>query len=465
MLAVDLAERIHAFDPSGAPPAALAWARTAVLDTVGVALGGAAEEVSRVLRRTGTGAGAGPHAVIGTPIRTTPVDAAFLNGVASHALDFDDGCGTMGGHPSAPVVGPLLALAETSGASGRDLLLAHIVGFEIQVRMARGVHFHHYEKGWHATATLGPFGAVAACARLLGLSRDTTATALAIAASLSSGIKANFGTMTKPLQVGNAARNGLLAVLLAQEGVTANPSALDAKQGWLNVFNGPGTFDVSRILDHWGEPWEVLNETVGLKPFACCGSLHPAIFTMLDLVETHDLRPDAVERIDVALHPRRLAHLDNPAPRDGLAAKYSLQYVMDRAVTDRAITLAHFEGDAPHDPSVARLLAVTHAAGRDDIPDGGLEISVRTRDGETVTARADSPLHFRRGPGGTPMTDTELRRKFTDCAARALPAPQVEELFATLQRLDRLPDVAALSDLLLAPSAPAEARRLDVVRA
>ena len=195
------------------------------------------------------------------------------------------------------LIPPMLALAEQLGGTGRDLALAYVVGFETECRIARGVHFHHYDKGWHPTATLGIFGTVAAAARLLRLTPDQTAMALGLAASLAAGLKANFGTMTKPLHVGHTVRNGLFAALMVREGFTANPAALEARQGFLDVFNGPGTYDIERILADWYAPLEVEGGgEPGLKPYPCCGSTHSSINRMVHLARTHDL--DAGARRD-----------------------------------------------------------------------------------------------------------------------------------------------------------------------
>src|SRR6185437_15616128 len=187
-----------------------------------------------------------------------PLDAALVNGTAAHALDFDDVSNSLGGHPSAPILPAIFALGEVLDCAGQDFVAAYVAGFETETRIARGVHFHHYEKGWHPTATLGIFGATAACCHLMRLKPAQTAQALAIAASLASGIKANFGTMTKPLHVGHTARNGLFSAMLAREGFTANDAALEHKQGFLRVFNGAGNFDTEKILADWGRPYDIL---------------------------------------------------------------------------------------------------------------------------------------------------------------------------------------------------------------
>ena len=166
----------------------------------------------------------------------------------------------------------IFALGDVLEISGKDAILAYVVGQETISRIARGVHMHHYDKGWHPTATLGVFGATATASRLLGLSIEQTAKALGIAASLASGIKSNFGSMTKPLHVGHGNRNGLYAAMLAKEGFTSNDNAFEHKQGFLEVFNGPGTYNVDKMLADWGNPFDLVSVGVGLKKHPCCGA-------------------------------------------------------------------------------------------------------------------------------------------------------------------------------------------------
>ncbi|HLJ05932.1 MAG TPA: MmgE/PrpD family protein, partial [Acetobacteraceae bacterium] len=252
-IAEALAERIASVRYDLLPEDALHWARVAILDTVGCTLAGADEPCARIVARVT--AAPGPCLVFGTAQRVAPLDAALINGTAAHAHDFDDCSNTLGGHPSAPILPALFALAETRAVDGRAFVAAYVAGWEAETRIARSINFHHYEKGWHPTATIGVFGAAAACSHLLGLSPDATAKALALAVSFSSGVKANFGTMTKPLHVGHSSRNGLFAALLASDGFTANPGAMEHRQGFLHVFNGEGNFNTEAILKDWGAPW------------------------------------------------------------------------------------------------------------------------------------------------------------------------------------------------------------------
>jgi 2-methylcitrate dehydratase PrpD len=452
MLAMQLAERIHTLRFEDITPTALEWTGTAFADTVGVTLAGINEEGPRILLRLPGMAGPGGCLVFGTGRRTTLLDATLINGTTSHALDYDDVSGVLGGHPSAMLVPPLLTLGETLGSSGRDIALAYVVGYETACRIARGVHFHHYDKGWHPTATLGIFGTVAAAARLLRLSVEQTAVALGLAASLASGLKANFGTMTKPLHAGHAARNGVFAALMVREGFTANPDAFEPKQGFLQVFNGPGTYDTARMLADWYAPFECDGAgEPGLKPYPCCGSTHSSVNRAIDLARTYDLAPEQIATVEIMPHARRLPHTNNPDPRTPLAAKFSIQYCVARALVDRAVTLDHFEGDAPLDPAVRALMARSRARPHPDMADDsplqwGAEIVVTTRDGERYASRLDD--FERLGPGARPMTRDALWEKFADCAQRALPRRQIAPLFEHLLRIGTVPNIAELTPLL-----------------
>src|SRR3954467_3855590 len=201
-------------------------------------------------------------------------------------------------HRSAPLVAAALAAAELAGASGRAVLDAYVVGFEIEGRLGRAMNPRHYQRGWHCTSTLGTIGAAAAASRLLGLDTARTAHALAIAASEASGLKENFGSMVKPLHAGMAARNGVLAALLARAGMTASARAIDGPQGFLHAFDGAGG-DIAAAIADLGSRWEILDTGITVKLYPSCAGTHPAIDTILDLGREHGIQPDQLERIDV----------------------------------------------------------------------------------------------------------------------------------------------------------------------
>jgi 2-methylcitrate dehydratase PrpD len=448
-LALELAKRINALRYEELPPEAVHWAKVGILDTVGVTLAGARDEMTRIVGGV-LASGAGASLVFGTNRRVSALDAALINGTASHALDFDDCNNTIGGHPSAPILPGLFALADDVGAGGRDFITAYVAGFETECKVALGVHFHHYTKGWHPTATLGVFGSAAACAKLLKLPEDKVAIALAIAASLASGIKANFGTMTKPLHVGHCTRNGLFAALLARDGFTANDGAFEHKQGYLNVFNGEGNYDTGKILPGWGKPFDIVKPGIAIKQYPCCGSTHSALDAMLRLVREHKPAADDIERVDVWTHTRRLEHTNRPDPKSDLDAKFSVQYCMARALLDRRISIEHFEGKAHEDAAVRKLLPRVHAAPYTtaQFPADnhfGAEVKVSLRGGKILGAKVDQP--FGR-TSDNPLPASLLREKFEDCAARAVPRERIAPLYSAIQGFENLKDAREVAAII-----------------
>jgi len=446
-LALELATRINSLTFKELPPEAIHWAKIGVLDTVGVTLAGSREECTRIVEGIATRGVTGPSLIFGVNRRTAPLEAALVNGTASHALDFDDMNNTLGGHPSAPILPGLFALADDIGASGRDFLAAYIAGFETESKVGMGVHFYHYTKGWHPTATLGVFGATAACAKLLKLSDDKTATALSIAASLAAGIKANFGTMVKPLHVGHCTRNGMFAALLARDGFTAGDRVFEHKQGFFNVFNGEGNYDAGKILPAWAQPLDIVKPGIAIKQYPCCGSTHSALDAILTLARDHKPAADDIERVDVWTHTRRLEHTNRPEPKSNLDAKFSVQYCMTRALLDRRISIEHFEGRAYEEPAVRKLLPRVHAAPYTtaQFPADnhfGAEVKIALRGGRVLSAKVDQPLGR---TSDNPLPAGLLKEKFENCAARALSREQTASVYSAIQGLENLQDVRELT--------------------
>ncbi len=450
-IAVTLADHLGSIDIARASPRALAMAKMAVIDTIGVTLAGAAEPAVEILAGALARPGpAGPSVLLGGRRRVAALDAARINGTAAHAIDYDDMAAAMGGHPSAPVVPVAFALGEALGASGSDVLEAYIVGVEAECCLGRVVHPHHYGAGWHPTSTLGVFGAAAAAARLLHLDAARTTMALCIAASMASGVKSNFGTMTKPLHVGQAAHDGLLAAQLAAGGFTANPGVFEAKEGFFTAYDGLSNVTLEKLLAKPAEGLEIEQDEFGLKQFPCCGSTHPAILAMLDLVSRELLSAEEVESIDILAHARRLPHTDNPNPITALGGKFSVQYVTARALLDGGVRLGDFEDEALADPRVRELLARTSArpfeAARSDARhEFACEVTVTTRDGRTLTGLAESALG--RGPAN-PMSEQEMWAKFSDCASLALPRDRIEPAFAALGSMEACSNISQLTALL-----------------
>lgn len=300
------------------PPDAQARAAHSVLDWVGCVLAGSAEPLSAILRAELVEDRPGPVSVLGTGQRSDLQTAVLVNGAAGHALDYDD-TNTVGGfHPSAPVLPAAWALAEAQGRTGADLLTAVVVGIEVGSRYGAAIGLEHYAKGWHTTSSIGVFGATAAAAWLLGLDAAQFGHAIGLAASLSSGVQANFGTMVKPFHAGHAAERGLLAARLARRGYIANPEAFDATAGLVEAA-GSGAVDEERLAAVAGV-W-VVTRTL-FKFHAACHGTHAAIESVLKLRPQID--PDAVNRIEITVHPNIARVCKVVIPESGLEAKFSL---------------------------------------------------------------------------------------------------------------------------------------------
>ncbi|MDP1673755.1 MAG: MmgE/PrpD family protein, partial [Burkholderiales bacterium] len=277
-----------------------------------------------------------------------------------------------------------------------------------------------------------------------------------IAASLAAGIKSNFGTMTKPLHVGHCARSGLFAALLARDGFTAGALAFEHKQGYFEVFNGTGNYDASKALPAWADPLDITRPAIAIKSYPCCGSTHPAIDCMLELVHKHNLKPEQVARIDSWTHARRLEHTNRPDPQSDLDAKFSVQYTLARALKDRTVKLEHFEGTNWQDPATRAILPKIHVAPytTEQFPADshfGAEVKVTLTDGRVVSAKIDQALGR---SVDKPLPADRLKDKFDNCAARALSSDNVARLYAAIQDFENAQDVREIAVLAAGMGGP-----------
>ncbi len=422
------------------PSAALTRARHALIDVLGVTIAGSIEPVAKIVSRQVAATSRGSSTVLPGSIRVSASDAALANATSGHALDFDDSNFVLGGHPSVVLVPALLAVAEERASTGREILEAYVVGFEIATRLAHAVHFEHYEKGWHPTATLGVFGAAAAVARLLRLDSDQALNALALAASMASGIKANFGSMAKPLQVGQASQKGVLCAQFAAAGLTANPAALEGKQGFFDVYNGPGHYR-AEAASAFSEEFEIMRSGLKFKKYPSCGSTHAPIDAALDLIRQHPLRLEEIESITIALNQRRITHVNRPQVTNGLEGKFSIQYTLAAALADGTISLRHFNDENVGRPELQRLVACTHAVG---IP--GLE-SLSQQCQLTVELKNGDRHCVTRDDAEGRSSDEFVRYlapKFIDCAEQVFSRAYAQELFGALDDFESLTDIGPI---------------------
>lgn len=458
--AAELAARANAIRLSELPRDAIHTAKRAIVDTLGVSLAGSRVGfVDTVESAVCAPQDTGSCTKIGRRGRCSPLQAAVINGVSAHALDFDDCSITMGGHPSAPIVPPALALAEERASSGAELLQAFVAGFETETHLARALMPQHYETGWHPTATLGVFGATAACSRLLGLGNDELATAFCIAVSLTGGLRCNFGTPVKPLHVGQAAHNGLLAALLAAGGFEANLEAFEHDQGFFNVINGSDSSRPHLSLSDWTDDLEILAPGISIKQHGCCGSAHSAIDAATKLYRCHGpIDTDRIRRIEIQVHERRLPHIDRPDPRSALDAKFSVQFLTAAALRRGRIRLSDFsEGGPVVAPELRSILDRIQAFAHRRSDEYFAEVRILTAEGATLQASASTSL----GRGAdNPMSDDELLEKYVECAAPQLGDAGAKQTFFEIFRME---EMTSVSDMVrqLAPDARHDRRALS----
>ncbi|AGB31239.1 MmgE/PrpD family protein [Natrinema pellirubrum DSM 15624] len=444
-VATDLATFVSSLAAADVPEDALRLTERAILDTVGVTLAGADAEAGSIAAVTASD-GHGETTVLGRDDRLPLSDAVFVNATAGHALDFDDvALAAMDGHPSVPMVAPLLAVGEREGASGRDLLTAFVAGFETQHSLSSPISPGHYEGGWHATSTIGLFGAAAAVANLLDLSAARTAHALSIAASMPAGLKRNFGSTTKPVHAGQAARSGTTAALLAAEGATADSTAIDGERGFFDLYRGDGEPDLG-ALPALGDRWSILEDGIDVKKYPCCYYTHAAIDAAIGLADEYDLEPDAIDDVTVTASQGAADALAHDDPETGLEAKFSMPYLIGRAIARRDVGLAAFDRDSIDEPAVQTVRErVTLTVGDGLAYDSNAaRVAVTTRSGETYERTRERPP----GTHDDPLSIDELCEKFRMCADRAPTAVATDDALAALDDLRSVADVSEVLESL-----------------
>ncbi len=444
-LTVDLGRFVAGLDLRQIPPEARKIARTGIADCFGVLIAGARDpEVALIDRELGASTGATLVSLIASGARRTPEAAALINGVAAHVLDYDDV--SLDGHPSAVLVPAILAQGEASGSSGAEMLTAYVAGFEIWAELLAREPTPLHRKGWHPSAVLGTIAAAAACAKLRNLDGNATATALASAASMSSGMVANFGTMTKSFQVGRAAQSGLIAAHLAQAGLTASLDALEHPAGLLMARSVNGKAELDRPFVA-AQEWHILGHGLNIKRYPICYATHRSIDAALDLVERHDLSPAKVERIYVSTGQTQMLMLRNSRPQTGLEAKFSMQFAMAAALVARNVGLRELTDDFVRRPEVQALFprvslegTATTKAGSNFAPFDAVEITMIG--GETLKS---GPVEYAKGSHERPLSREELWIKFADCLGTEIPDAQKSRAFEKLMAFERLNSADALA--------------------
>ena len=382
---------------------------------VGCAIGPSGHEtVQAALAAVQTLQPAPQASLLGRKEKVDIASAALVNGISSHTWDFDDTHLKTIIHPAGPVAPAVLALAEHFKLSGREMLDAMVLGIEVSCRVGNAIYPDHYDRGWHITGTTGMLGSAAACSRLLKLDAARTQMALGIAASQPIGLREQFGTMTKPLHPGGAARVGLMSALMAQHGFTASKRALEAPRGLLQVFSDKT--DWSEITDGLGVRWEAGLNTY--KPFACGIVIHPAIDGCVQLRNAHGLKADQIEKVTLKVHSLVLELTGKKTPADGLQSKFSVYHSCAVGLIFGQAGEHEYTDEVVNRPDVLALRAKVEAAVDDRIHEASVDITVRTTDGREFHLFVEHAI----GSVENPMTNELLRAKFTGQAEPVLGA-------------------------------------------
>ncbi|HYA28519.1 MAG TPA: MmgE/PrpD family protein [Acidobacteriota bacterium] len=449
-VAQNISDFIARTTPSKIPAGVRGIAKLHLLDGLATMLGGAKEKSAQLLCRHYSALNHRPQAsVLGNKMRLAAEHAALINGVQGHVLDYDDAQLTtfpsrpMGQqtHPTSPVLAALLALAESKGSSGSALLTSYIVGVEVACRLGDAVDPIHYLNGFHPTGTLGVFGAAAACAHLLRLTPAAIRHSLGIAGTLSSGLRANRGTLAKGLNAGHAAENGLLAAELAAGGFTASENIFDDPMGFFSAACR-NRVDGERL--RFGNPFFFAHPGVGIKLYPCAGVLHPALDLLLRLRKRYGLRPEWIKTIRVTLDADAALPLVYHQPMDSLQAKFSLPFAVAVAIVDGAAGLKQFSDKRVRDRKLRDLMTrvklLRHRASKSEKQNGiDTQVEIATEQKVIYGARD----RIARGHPARPASRAEIEEKFRQCAEKVLPPGQIQNFLKNFGAIDSASSIAS----------------------
>src|SRR4051812_48191660 len=411
-----------------------------LLDHLGLAVAGAEEPAARIAREQCLALGGDPQAmVLGTPHRLRVTDAALVNGISCHSLDFDDTHVPTILHPTTPLYAAGTPLAEWRGAGGIDLLAAHSFGYELAARVSNALYPEHYDAGWHMTGTTGALASATVSIRLLGLQGVTATHCLSIAATQACGHREQFGTMTKPFHAGHAAQAGVWAGLLASGGFTAAPDPLQGRRGMFEVMSSTST--PADLVDGLGERWQIFDN--GVKPYACGVVIHPAIDAVRDLAVRKGLSADRIDGIKLHVHPLVRELTGKTDPRTGLEGKFSVTFACAIALLEGRAGEQEFSDAAVYRDDVRALMAKIEVVPDAGVPHTQAGATATTDAGETVKTWVDHA----RGTPGNRLSDDDLKEKFHGLADGVIGRDRAEELAEATFSLGSSGSVDAMLEL------------------
>jgi 2-methylcitrate dehydratase PrpD len=447
-LTLDLGEFIARLCYRDIPEEAIPYIHTGFADCVGVMLAGAREPAPQMLQAMLAPAGKEATLLFGAGRASAP-EAAWINGTAAHALDYDDVA--QRGHPSTVLVPAILAEAEALGSSGEAMVVAYAAGYETWAELVRRDPDQHHSKGWHPTGIFGAIGSAAACASLRRLDAQQAAHAIALGASQSAGLMSNFGTMAKPFHAGRAAHAGVVSARLAEKGFTAALDALEHPQGFLAAVSPAGRMDVDSAIEA-GSVWKLVKSGLSVKKYPLCFCTHRALDGMFDLLQAGKVDADQVRRVIVSTSRRNATILRNHAPQTGLEAKFSMEFAMASALIAGRAGLGELSDAFVRRPEVQAMMqrvAVEPDDRMDPLTGYAIydEVTLETEGGTTPRTIRVAKV---RGGADLPLSREELWAKFEDCLHVGKSRAPARDLFDALMSLERQPQARDLPGLAVA---------------
>ncbi len=442
-----VAEFIETTGYADIPAPAISMAKNAILDTVGVALAGSKETTAKIIGDYVKEIGGNPAAsVIRQRFKTSAPNAALANGTIAHAMDYDDNAMPMRAHASAVLVPTILALGEKEHSSGKAILEAYVIGREVGGKIGDAMGGEHWLEGWHSTSTVGVMASAAAASKILKLDAQKTALALSIAATQASGLKAQFGTMSKPLNAGIAARNGVTGAMLARLGFTASESILEDAFGYFKVLGKRKESDYSRIPQTLANPWDILANGVLVKPSP--GVWYTSTDALLRLVKAYHFSTAQVKRIEARLSARFLeGHRSDMLvqPQTALEGRFSLEFNLAIALLESKVGLAQFTDEKVQSSAARSLMKKIQVVGLEPSKSNPERLIVTLQDGKEYVAELRPAV----GSLANPISDEDLDAKYMDCARSVqVSEKDIEHSIHLIHNLEQLPDIRELMAIL-----------------
>ncbi len=428
------------------PEEVIEAAKVPIIDCLGVTVAGLEDEGTRIAAEWVQSMACGQDSTVFYGFgKSAEAWAAMANGTAAHALDFDDVSFRMMGHPSVALVPAILAVGETLSATGEECILSYVVGLEVAAKTGAALGGNSYMLGWHHTSILGALGAAASCGKLLGLSEEQMACALGISCSLANGLRANFGTMTKPLHAGMAAMNGVMAARLAARGFTSNPNALYGESGFARAFSDDPDKG-EELLNTLGEPYELIDPGLSFKPYPCCrgpqGAIDAALAAREEALKEGGMDAAAIEKVECRVQEWLRSVLTYHQPRSGTEGKFSLEFCVTSALLEGRVGVGQFRDEVVTSPPVVETISRfdwQDLVGEVTSPFAS-EVTVTFEGGRKAEGKVDKPL----GEPGNPMSEEQIFGKYLECVGSALDPALAERTLEMLRGLESLDDIGEL---------------------